>query len=99
MSVNVEVSQDRASVEYVVAAAAGEDGLLTRSSPIGPALHDEGGSLWYCQYIARVRGGVACDGVVVSRVAYRPRSVSSCWMVSQRLGARGAVATVVCIPC
>lgn len=46
----------------------------TRSSPIGPALHDEGGSLCDSQYVGLPRRAAA---VVTT---YRPKSVSSLFM-------------------
>ena len=55
---------------YRLSSQAGAWAEHTRSSPIGPALHDDGGSLWYGQYTIHFM----CK---LEKSTYRPRSVSS----------------------
>lgn len=54
----------------------------TRSSPIGPALHEEGGSLGGCQYIAAGE---------ISMCSYRPceESTLACHVAELRCHSRG----------
>lgn len=53
--------------------------MRTKSSPIGPALHDEGGSLCGSQY-----GGLSrCIGVFVSRLRTGPDPSTPCLCASK----------------
>ena len=52
----------------------------TRSSPIGPAEHEDGGSLWMDSSAQDHRGVFALRGAPPDDDTYRPKSVSSLLM-------------------